>query len=512
MLVSTEKTIKIGEMQVIAKLRSHKEYIEFVDKHVQSTPIPKAHEDVFMRLKLLDLTPLRLLFLPLYCSDNGRPGYPPEDLMRSLIAMVLCGIYSIDEWVNKYLKDKHGFYAVISGFLPGETPSVGCLYNFMTRVLQLPKFCRDKNIRPKKKRLTKSEKEQLKDDKEKVCKRHVKIISKLAERFQRIHSNGDDVYIPTAEKIVNEILQLCCVKQSHARKLLDQEHLNISGDGTKLKVHANRYGKKICSCDSFSCDCPRFFNSTDASVGYDSYHGIYVYGYNFYQVNSWSFHNKSELPTYLMMVTGCRHDSVPGMFAMNRCSQMGYKIDNGCFDSAHDATDFYRLCCDMWNMNPFISLNTRNEGNTKNLPMSGMTSEGIPICAAGHQMYYYGHNKNDRDRIKWRCPIKAVKKNSNLECDFMDECSTSDYGRVVYTHPESNLRLYPPVARNSQQWKDTYKHRTSAERVFKREKNDFLLSSFRTRSKERYLFYGLLTAIAVHIDAWFRQNQLKEAA
>ena len=499
---------------MIASLRSHKEYIQFVNKHLQTVQIPKAHEDVVMKLKLLELTPLRLLFLPLYCQDNGRPGYAPEDLMRTFIAMVLCGIYSPDKWVNDYLMDKHGFYAIISGFLPGETPSVGCLYDFMSRILKLPKFCREKHIKPKKKRLTKSQKKQLKDDKHKISKRHVKIISKLADRFQRIYDNSGEIHISHAEKIINQILELCCINESQSRKLIYKKHLNVSADGTKLKVHSNRYGKKICKCElpsGQSCNCPRFFNSTDASLGYDSYRKTYVYGYNFYQVNSWSFDNKSELPIYLMMVTSKRHDSVPGMFAMHRCTQaMGYGIDNGCFDSAHDAVGFYRISHDIWEMEPFIPLNNRNEGNIKNLPMSGITPDGIPICQGGYQMHYCAYDKKDRDRIKWRCPIRACKKNESLKCDFMDVCSPSDYGRVVYTHPESNVRLYPSAPRDSEQWKKTYNHRTSAERVFKREKNDFQLSSFRTRSNERYLFYTLLTAIAVHIDTWVAQDEHKK--
>ena len=80
-----------------------------------------------------------------------------------------------------------------------------------------------------------------------------------------------------------------------------------------------------------------------------------------------------------MMATGSRHDSVPGMFAMHRCTQaMGYGVENGCFDSAHDAIGFYRTSHDIWGTKPFIPLNNRNEGNIKNLPMSGMTDDGIP--------------------------------------------------------------------------------------------------------------------------------------
>lgn len=143
---------------MLPSLRSHKEFISFVDKHIQSVQIPKAHDDVPDKLKLLDLTPLRLLFLPLYSPNFGRPGFAPEDMMRTFIAMVLCGITSPTEWVNDYLKDKSGFYATISGFLPDEVPSVGCMYDFMSRILSLPKFCKDKYVRPKRKKLTRTQK------------------------------------------------------------------------------------------------------------------------------------------------------------------------------------------------------------------------------------------------------------------------------------------------------------------------------------------------------------------
>jgi hypothetical protein len=139
-------------------LRSHKEYISFVNKHIQSVQIPKAHDDVPDKLKLLDLTALRLLFLPLYSSDLGRPGFAPEDMMRTFMAMVLCGISSPTDWVHDYLKDKSGFYAIISGFPPDKVPSVGCMYDFMSRILTLPQHYKNNYIRPKRKKLTKTQK------------------------------------------------------------------------------------------------------------------------------------------------------------------------------------------------------------------------------------------------------------------------------------------------------------------------------------------------------------------
>jgi hypothetical protein len=145
-------------MKMLPVLRSHKEYVKFADRNIQKVRVPKAHDDVLGKLKLLDLTPLRLLFMPLYSPDFGRPSFAPEDMMRTFIAMTLCGITSPTDWVNDYLKDECGFYAIISGFLPGAVPSIGCMYDFTSRILKLPRFCKDRYVRPKRKKLTRTQK------------------------------------------------------------------------------------------------------------------------------------------------------------------------------------------------------------------------------------------------------------------------------------------------------------------------------------------------------------------
>ena len=145
-------------MQVLPNLRSHKEYINFVKQNLNDNNIPKVHDDVPDKLKLLDLTPIRLLALPIYSSKNGRTAFAPEDMMRTYIAMTLCGITSPTDWVNDYLKDKSGFYAIISGFMPDDIPSVGCMYDFVDRILDIPKYHKEDHIRRKRKRLTKTQK------------------------------------------------------------------------------------------------------------------------------------------------------------------------------------------------------------------------------------------------------------------------------------------------------------------------------------------------------------------
>ena len=165
-------------MQMLPSLRSHDEYIKFVKQNLNDDTIPisfrwvteeqKAHDDVHDKLKLLDLTPIRLLSLPIYSKNYGRPAFATEDMMRTFVTMTLCGISSPTDWANDYLKDKSGFYAIISGFQPGITPSEGCLYDFTNlvppsngrtnRLLNIPKYCKEDHIRRKRKKLTRTPK------------------------------------------------------------------------------------------------------------------------------------------------------------------------------------------------------------------------------------------------------------------------------------------------------------------------------------------------------------------
>ena len=100
---------------MLRPLRAHDQYVDFVNEQLSSIPIPKAHQQVAAKLALLDLTPIRLLVLDLYSCDTGRPAFPPEEMLRTFMAMLFCGITSPSVWVEDYLKDSAGFYAVICG-------------------------------------------------------------------------------------------------------------------------------------------------------------------------------------------------------------------------------------------------------------------------------------------------------------------------------------------------------------------------------------------------------------
>ena len=130
---------------MLRPLRAHDEYVEFVNAQLASIPIPKAHEEVPAKLALLDLTPIRVLVLDFYSSDVGCPAYPPEDMMRTFMAMVFCGITSPTEWAEDYLKDPSlSFYPAISERLMNEErtgDSAAEKSETPRKLLYAPRFC-----------------------------------------------------------------------------------------------------------------------------------------------------------------------------------------------------------------------------------------------------------------------------------------------------------------------------------------------------------------------------------
>jgi len=92
-------------------------------------------------------------------------------------------------------------------------------------------------------------------------------------------------------------------------------------------------------------------------------------------------------------------------------------------------------------MTPFIDLNS-NRGRPKSIPKhAAIDTDGTSFCKAGFHMTYWGYNTSRLD-VKWRCPV-ATGKEERFTCKV--PCSSSPYGRCLYTKPDWNIRLYLPV-------------------------------------------------------------------
>jgi hypothetical protein len=501
--------------------RSHQEYVDSVRHRTAKIREPARQMPAKAKLLLLDLTPAVLMLTSLY-ADGGRPAIPPEDLLRSLIAMMLCGVTSIDVWVA--LMRDQPFYAIISGFDPAHVPGVGTFYDFMDRLLNLNPKKVKYLYRPKtKRRQTKKDKQAAKD-KNRDTPKHQGIVARLAERFLRQMANSPTPETPhwhldaskfsKAEGVIKAIFCTCVVSKSIELGLIDLDQLFVAGDSSKLRTWANPNGRKRCSCDNKGkkpeewCNCERYYRDPQARWGYDSYRDCWVYGHAYYELTTYSLDHTWELPLVILMAGNNRHDSVFGLYAMHQGRDtLGFPIQVASFDKASDAMGMYRLGYQLWHTALIIPLNERNQGHFTYAPPIAITPKGVPICSDGRPMVYWGHCP-DRQRLKWRCPLKAGKKaNRQKPCTCQETCSPSAYGRVVYTYPKTNYRLFTPIPRDSNLWHLHYDHHGCVERSHKRKKYDFLLNQTRTAGRERWFLRVMLAAICQHLDAWYTLAQ-----
>jgi hypothetical protein len=463
---------------------SYEEYIHFVEtwlERVYPQGPPPIHAHVATMMMLLDLTPMRDIIKHLY-STIGRPARIPENLLRSLICMVLCGHTSITEWVKKMRS--YPFYAIISGFLPYDVPGVGTFYDFMNLIM---------SRKPKEGRGLSEPKKKPASDKPK----HTGIIKRLADHLL----SGKKLPLTFRDaSIIKEIFQIIFVAHSQKLGLIDMDDLIISGDGSKFPTWASPYGKKICECKG-KCDCIRKLLDKEAEWGWDSYRKQWVYGYAYYELVT----QDRQLPITVHLATVNRHDSVLSLYTMEEAKDHQFSMKYASFDSASDAYGIYQLGIKHWNVGLIIPLNETNKGNYNHSPPIGITEDGVPICQSGLRMVNWGFCK-DRCRIKWRCPVVATKRYKDFDCSYFNTCTDSEYGRVIFTKPEWDYRIHTPVARNSRLWQSLKNGRSASERSNKRKKYDFLLLFTRTSGRKFWFFRVMLSSMCQHVDEWYREK------
>jgi len=470
--------------------RTHKEYQEFVNKELtlRRIKIPFLFQDVFAKLFYLDLSLVSRILKERY-SQQGAPARRPEDMLRSLLTMTLLGITSIDEWVN-FLRSFPSL-AIISGFLPEDTPGVGTFYDFFNKLYLMEK---NKSLAKGKTRFKRKPK------KKRTGRNYEGVIKKLTDRAIREDTKrklGKSSY-KQPDYLLQKIFKECFVLPSAKLGIIDLENLSVAGDGTKIKTFASPYGRKICSCEG-PCNHSRIFSDRDARWGWDSFHEIWVYGYGIHAL----VEVKSELPLILPKLTGANtHDGVVGLALIREAIRQGYRIKYAIFDSAYDNSHFYRFLIDYCLISPIIMLNERCKGISYNKDLIFFTREGHPICLYGLPLANWGFCW-DRGRNKWRCPVTSLVQYKNDVCPYRNICQrkVSDYGRVFYTYPKENYRYFTPISRDTDVWDELYAKRSGCERSFKREKEDYKLNATRTRGKKMWTIRVALACMCQHIDA-----------
>ena len=130
---------------MLARVFRHKQYVRFVRHRVSRYGgLRSKHRDyaVWRKLSQPNLDDAYPLRVGLYVTNWGRPARDPVSMLRSCLAMMLCGETSFDEWVGQ-MRDEP-FYALLSGFEPKDVPGVGTFYDFQERLLQRKRQARSR--------------------------------------------------------------------------------------------------------------------------------------------------------------------------------------------------------------------------------------------------------------------------------------------------------------------------------------------------------------------------------
>jgi hypothetical protein len=466
--------------------RPHEQFQRWLEQKLlaflpEQEKLIRFYAHILEKVYILNLDRLFPLVLDRY-SHTGRPAKNQPEIFRALVVMI-----HLKEGVTSFVKrlKVHPLLAVACGFEPNSVPGVGTFYDYIDRFWlgeEPSKALREP--RKKKRKKPKGGEKLPEEDTNRVAY----LVTKVLE--------GCSFEGP--EMLLQKILAECAVKPSLDLGLCGEgRKLVFAGDGTPLETGASHLGKKACSCREqgiYRCSCSRLYTSPTANWGWDSYHERWFYGHTLYAITAADSFN--DLPLLLHLTQASRHDSGTFVVVYAQLRQLYPELDfaSALLDSAHDAYEIYRLL-NVHGIEPFIDLNKRR-GQQQKFSAFNVNEIGQPICMAERKMVYNGVDEK-RQRIKWRCPMYRQPD----QCPKKQKCSPSAYGRVIYTKPDDDFRLFTKTPRGSEAWKKAYARRTSVERTIKRILVDYDIESLRFRAEKRWFWSVSLAAINMHLDA-----------
>jgi len=462
--------------------------------HTQKNRLIKLDKSI-SKLFLLNLDSLISVLKPLY-PDFGRPSKNQQGIIRSLVLMLDRQKYSITNWSEEVASDPLLFD--LCGF-DGNAPSVASYYDFLIRLWQSShKIHVIKKLKGK--RFKTKPRKKLKQN-QKQPTRKPNSVKRLVEKALNGKLRN---FCP--ERILQKLLKHCVVDTSAKMGILGNvNNLSIAGDGSPYYSGGSHYGVKSCNCRSngiFNCTCPRRFSDPDAKWGWDSYREQWFFGSTIYGITACD--SPYDLPIYLKSVQASRHDSISTIFALEDVFELfpALKIKNFLADGAMDNYPTYEYL-NKHEIAPFIPLDSRSKAKVKypdpSIPC--FDNKGRPICLGGIPYVNWGYS--NPKGIKLRCWFATQGIEPPQEC----KCSNSSYGRVVYLKPDYDLRLFPLVHRDSDEFKEKFKRRSSVERSFKRIFEDYSVENYSSQSNRMRFSIATFASINIHLDAWIKYEK-----
>jgi len=479
-------------------LISHAAYqnsmLQLLHEHYSGGAFVIVNDDwpLVAKLWMTDLSYITTLLQDRYAAKGPKPRDPASMLRSYLLFLMAKPEIGVTEWINEMKRIP--YYAILSGFEPGDIPGVGTFYDFFQRLWNAS----GNNFKSKKQRRKRKPKKGKKGEKAPTTTPGK--VKRLVEWVIRRDTKKTDL---SFDRLFHFFQSQILAISAKLGLLGDMRALSAAGDGTPIVTAVYPRSKSTCNCRAqglADCDHPRIFSQPDCNSGWDSAREKYFNGYHLYMISAAD--SQYDLPLYPRLQPASRHDAVSLVVSAVEFRQrftLG-TVEKMLLDAAHDADAIYDLLL-YQNIEPFIDLNVRSKKNLETDCDIHISPTGIPICPAGKQMKHYGFDHSQK-RHKWRCPMMKVRTFNTCP----NPCSTAKFGRTFHTCSKDNPRLFPETPRDSEKWKLVYKRRTSIERSNKREKIDYKLESGRHRSTKMWYIriYGIM--ICQHMDAWYAHH------
>lgn len=468
------------------------------------------YEKEIQILKILDLDIAIPILKSLYSPHKLKFARDPSKLLRSLLLMVLLRIKGITYWVSRTKHDP--LLAVLIGFEPGDVPGIGTYYDFMKRIINGPyrKPCQSEDVKRSQfntgphRRNLKKEKEAKKNDFDPTHSKSEKLSAELLAHSEEPRTKD---FYQILEDLNIRLGLIPCIDDG---LICDLHNFVVSGDGSILQTASSSSGKPTCNCRSegiYKCDHDRYYTSPSAKWCYDHVRDAFIFGDRYYHLVVTQGGHDFPLLTYLP--GGNESDYTLSLTSFDRLikalRENNLDIDISFFigDGHHDSYAHYQYF-DKKNVIPIIPLSETSKKAYPHLSDDSgirLDQDGVPLCQAGCRMRHHCYDKKKNKHV-YSCPAKRLARRNGKkvyvfyeeECPQGKDCKPdSNLGPFIYLKSNDDPRLFPPLPRNSQKFKDLMNQRSASERC------NFINDSYNVEKSCRNADYGLIRLTLANI-------------
>ena len=483
----------------------------------------------------LSLDPVREALAALYCPTGQGEPRDPCAMLRSWILMTLCREGSPTNWAIRLKRES--VLAILAGFTPGDTPCATSHGNFLTRVVDGPYAVRSKQDVTLSQQLAGRHRHRL-DEATKARRAAADAAGKRQSELlaETLLDQADQPLNPhDLQTRLDHLLVELALKPTLKTDLLPDE-LTVEGDGTAEPSAASGDGFRACDCPAGSkCGCPRDYLSLTAQWCHDIRHG-WTFGDRSYTI---SVHVKGhDLPLLTIMPGGNESDFTLSLKALDRLLKLLEDLESApqirivIGDGHHDAMGIYRYLKEK-GIIPIIPLDEDSKPATAatdpktepSVPAATETAkttspsktpvsprpriemypdltfepDGTPLCPGGCRMRQQSYDRRKAAHI-FACPCTRKNKAGEWifhaeECPLGEDCTPPEkkMGATRYIKSEADLRLFPPIPRDSNRFKELYAHRSGTER------QNAVADSYQVDHRHRNAAYTLVRLTLVNI-------------